>query len=91
MAYDSGGMLDLSLKLTYMDSLTDKKGIATKSNPIVGPTVNESANFCVFLNWIFLIGSEDTPDSFELHICIKDYCFARENRLDQMFSLTIRR
>ena len=28
-----------------------------------------------------IIGNEEEPSSFELHICIKDYCFAREDRL----------
>lgn len=28
-----------------------------------------------------MIGNEETLDYFELHICIKDYCFARDDRL----------
>lgn len=27
------------------------------------------------------IGNEEQLDFFELHICVKDYCFAREDRL----------
>jgi hypothetical protein len=27
------------------------------------------------------IGNEEQLDFYELHICIKDYCFAREDRL----------
>ncbi|XP_020712290.2 protein unc-13 homolog B isoform X11 [Athalia rosae] len=29
----------------------------------------------------FIIGNEEQLDFFELHICVKDYCFAREDRL----------
>lgn len=28
-----------------------------------------------------MISNEETLDYFELHICIKDYCFARDDRL----------
>lgn len=28
-----------------------------------------------------MIGNEDEPGSFEVHIAVKDYCFAREDRL----------
>lgn len=28
-----------------------------------------------------IIGNEEQLDHFELHICIKDYCFARDDRL----------
>ena len=39
-----------------------------------------------FLTFFFLlfrsvIGNEETLESFELHICVKDYCFARDDRL----------
>lgn len=27
------------------------------------------------------IGNEEQLDFFELHICVKDYCFARDDRL----------
>lgn len=28
-----------------------------------------------------MFGNEETLDYFELHICVKDYCFARDDRL----------
>lgn len=28
-----------------------------------------------------MIGNEEQLDFFELHICVRDYCFAREDRL----------
>ena len=33
------------------------------------------------LNVCSVVGNEETLDSFELHICIKDYCFARVDKL----------
>jgi protein unc-13 len=29
----------------------------------------------------FLLGTESEPDCYELHICVRDYCFARDDRL----------
>lgn len=28
-----------------------------------------------------MVGNEESLDAFELHICVKDYCFARDDRL----------
>ena len=28
-----------------------------------------------------MIGNEESLDSYELHICVRDYCFARDDRL----------
>lgn len=41
---------------------------------------------CTYKYFLFffcysMIGNEEQLDYFELHICVKDYCFARDDRL----------
>ena len=37
-----------------------------------------------------LIGGDEGPDSYELHVAVKDYCFARDDRLVGVAVLQLR-
>ncbi|EDV26353.1 uncharacterized protein TRIADDRAFT_22095, partial [Trichoplax adhaerens] len=38
----------------------------------------------------FILSNEDDPYSFELHICVRDYCFTRQNQLVGMCVIQLR-
>ncbi|GAB6019911.1 Phorbol ester/diacylglycerol-binding protein unc-13 [Chamberlinius hualienensis] len=64
--------------------LSDKRRKhATKSkNNTWSPKFNETFHF--------IIGNEEQPTCFELHICVRDYCFARDDRLVGVAVLQVR-